>query len=386
MDRRHRRIKVSVVVPAHNEEGNIDLLLEEFAKTIRECEYPVEVVMVDDGSTDDTGRKISTGARRYRFVRKIHNRVRMGLTRALTRGFEAAHGEILVFYPADLQFHPRDIPRMITAIDNGADMICGKKVGKYGKWFVSKIYNMMTRLLFPRLKVTDMNSVKAFRSEIYRDLPTLREGWHRYIPVFAAAKGYMVREVPVTLNKRHSGQSKFSGKSRILKGLTDLIAVKFQLSVLGDPMHLFGKLSLYLFVIGFLVAAVAFYLRFGMHSGYRPLLYVVILFELSSLITFVMGIILETLVYLRDSLTESRQESKRLAEMVDKLSSAVDRLSRPSSQSGNDSKEGGRSGQRQKRRRPAPRHAQPQQRQHKQHEEIRPRPLPERSAEEQDGP
>jgi glycosyltransferase involved in cell wall biosynthesis len=385
MDRRHRRIKVSVVVPAHNEEGNIDLLLEEFAKTFRECEYPVEVVMVDDGSTDDTGRKISAGARRYRFVRKIHNRVRMGLTTALTKGFAAARGEILVFYPADLQFLPRDIPRMVTAIDNGADMICGKKVGKYGKWFVSRIYNVLTRLLFRNLKVTDMNSVKAFRREVYRDLPTLREGWHRYIPVFAASQGYMVREVPVTLSKRHSGQSKFSGRSRILKGLTDLIAVKFQLSVLGDPMHLFGKLSLYLFVIGFLVAAVAFYLRFAMHSGYRPLLYVVILFELSSLITFVMGIILETLVYLRDSLTESRQESKRLAETVDRLSAAVDHLSRPSSQGGNGSKEGGRPSQRQRRRRSSSRHAEPQQQQRQQTEEIKVRPLPDQPTEKQDG-
>ncbi len=386
MDRRQRRTKVSVVVPAHNEEGNIDLLLEEFAKTFRECEYPVEVVMVDDGSTDDTGRKILAGARRYRFVRRIHNRVRMGLTTALTKGFEAAHGEILIFYPADLQFHPRDIPRMVTAIDNGADMICGKKVGKYGKWFVSKIYNMLTRLLFPSLKVTDMNSVKAFRREVYHDLPTLREGWHRYIPVFAAAKGYMVREIPVTLNKRHSGQSKFSGRSRILKGLTDLIAVKFQLSVLGDPMHLFGKLSLYLFIIGFLVAAVAFYLRFGMHSGYRPLLYVVILFELSSLITFVMGIILETLVYLRDSLTESRQESKRLAETVERLSATMERRSRPSSQSGTGPKESGGPSQRQKRRRSAPRRGEQQHHQHKQPEEIKPRPLPEGPAEKQDGP
>ncbi|MCK4858190.1 MAG: glycosyltransferase family 2 protein [candidate division Zixibacteria bacterium] len=323
MFRRQRRIKVSVVVPAYNEEENIDKLLAEFDKTFRERRLPAEVIMVNDGSTDKTGEKIAAAIRRYRFVRQVRNRVRMGLTKALIKGFAAADGDILVFYPADLQFHPRDVPRMVTAIDNGADMICGRKVGRYGKRLVSLFYNCLTRLLFPRLKVSDMNSVKAFRREVYNDFPTLREGWHRYLAVFAVARGYLVREIPVTLYRRHSGKSKFSGKGRILKGLTDLIAIKFQVSVLGDPMHLFGKISLLLFLGGLIAAAIAFYYRFVLGEGYRPILYIIMLFGISGLITFVMGIILETLVYLRDSLTEVRDKNEQLAGEIDRLTNLI---------------------------------------------------------------
>ncbi len=316
MNGRHSNYtKVSIVIPAHNEEGNIDPLTEELAKVISSMKYGVEVVYVNDGSTDRTEQKMVEAVRRYRWARIVKNRVRLGLTSALTKGFAQAKGDILVFYPADLQFHPRDIPKMIESIDNGADMVCGKKQGHYGKWLVSGIYNMMTRMLFPKLKVSDMNSVKAFTREVYNEFPTMREGWHRYLAAFAATKDYVVREVPVTLQKRHSGKSKFAGKSRILKGLTDLIAVKFQVSVFGDPMHLFGRLALWFFFIGFLIGAGAVVLRFYPVPGVispRPLLYAVILFELAALVTFVMGIITEALVYLRDSLGEMRTQNQRL--------------------------------------------------------------------------
>jgi glycosyltransferase involved in cell wall biosynthesis len=319
--RYNRRIRVSVVVPAHNEEGNIEALMTEFDSTFRSSNLSAEVVLVNDGSTDKTELKMIDAIRRYPWVRMVKNRVRLGLTNALNKGFAAARGDILVFYPADLQFHPRDIPKMVEAIDNGADMVCGKKVGAYGKWLVSWFYNLMTRMLFPKLKVTDMNSVKAFTREVYHDLPTMREGWHRYLAAFAAAKDYNVREVPVTLHKRHSGKSKFRGSKRIIKGLTDLIAVKFQVSVFGDPMHLFGKWSLLFFLAGLIVGGVAFYERFALQHGYRPLLYAVIMLELSSLILFVMGIITEALVYLRDSLTEMKEQNHRLTEQVERLAS-----------------------------------------------------------------
>lgn len=319
MQDRHRRTKISVVVPAHNEEGNIDKLMEEFDNTFKESHLNAEVILIDDGSTDETGRKIANAARRYHFVRRMRNRTRMGLTATLSRGFAAARGDILVFYPADLQFHPHDIPRMVQGIENGADMICGKKVGAYGKWLVSKVYNLLTRLLFPKLKVSDLNSVKAFRREVYEDFPTMREGWHRYLAVFAVSKGYMVREIPVKLYQRLSGESKFAGRKRILKGLTDLIAVKFQISVLGDPMHIFGRYSLWFFVLAVLTAVVAFVLRFGFDFGYRPLLYAVILFGISSLLTFVVGIVIETLVYLRDSLQELKGATDQLSSRVSAL-------------------------------------------------------------------
>ncbi len=321
MNGRNKRTRVSIVVPAHNEEGNIEPLMTEFDNTLRNCNFQAEIILVNDGSTDKTENRMIEAMRRHHFVRLVRNRVRMGLTTALNKGFAAARGDILVFYPADLQFHPRDIPRMVDAIENGADMVCGKKIGAYGKRLVSWFYNLLTRILFPKLKVTDMNSVKAFTREVYESFPPMREGWHRYMAAFAASNDFIVREIPVNLSKRHSGKSKFRGSSRIIKGFTDLIAVKFQVSVFGDPMHLFGKWSLVFFSAGLAVAGVAFYLRFARHQGYRPLLYAVIMLELSSLILFVMGVITEALVYLRDSLQEMREQNKRLAQQLDHLSS-----------------------------------------------------------------
>jgi hypothetical protein len=262
-------------------------------------------------------------------------------------------------------------------------MICGKKVGKYSTWFVSKIYNILTRMLFPKLKVSDMNSVKAFRRDVYNDLPTLREGWHRYLPVFAVSRGYMVREIPVNLNKRHSGESKFKGKSRIFKGLTDLIAVKFQLSMLGDPMHAFGKYALFFFVLGILVAGAAFYLRFGLNYGYRPLLYAVILLELSALITLVMGIIVESMVYLRDSLSEVRDENKLLTEKVEKLVARVGKST--SSRGGGDDDSGSRHSKSPRHRKPSSRGSSSGRSSQESSDDIRPRPLTRSQTEESNG-
>ncbi len=113
--------------------------MTEFDNTFRNCNFQAEVIFVNDGSTDKTELKMVDAMRRYHYVRLVKNRVRMGLTTALNAGFAAARGDILVFYPADLQFHPRDIPRMVDAIENGADMVCGKKVGAYGKKMVSLV-------------------------------------------------------------------------------------------------------------------------------------------------------------------------------------------------------------------------------------------------------
>ncbi len=310
--RQNRRPRVSVVIPAHNEEGNIEPLLEELFKINPLLSYQMEVVFVNDGSTDRTEQKMYESMRRYSWVKVVRNRVRQGLTSALAKGFANARGDILVFWPADLQFQPKDIPRMVEAIENGADMVCGKKVGRYGKWMVSWIYNLMTRILFPKLKVTDMNSVKAFTREVYNEFPSLREGWHRYLAVFAAAKDFVVREVPVQLHKRHSGKSKFSSKSRIMKGFTDLIAVKFQVSVFGDPMNLFGKVSLLFFLLGLGFAAAWIVDHFVYPPGIRTWIYGFIFCELAALLTFVMGIITESLVYLRDALTDVRAQNQKI--------------------------------------------------------------------------
>jgi len=138
-----------------------------------------------------------------------------------------SRGGVLVFYPADLQYKPEDIPRLVAPILEGStDIVAGYKQGEYEKAFVSGVYNRLSRSLF-KVPVRDLNSVKAYRREVMEAIPA-RPDWHRYMIVVAAAQGFTVSEVPVPLYPRHAGKSKF-GIGRIPVGVIDMLAVWFEL-------------------------------------------------------------------------------------------------------------------------------------------------------------
>jgi glycosyltransferase involved in cell wall biosynthesis len=300
MQRTDERIKVSIVVPAYNEVENIAPLMEHFSNMFSESRLKGEVILVDDGSTDKTFLKAKECQEKYNFLKvAVHKRNR-GLTDALMTGFSKARGRIFVFWPADLQYLPEEIPRLIERIDDGYDVVCGWKRGSYGiKRFVSFVYNLLSRIVFG-VKVHDLNSVKAFRREIVEDVPWRRD-WHRYMVVMAADKGYKIGEVKVKLYPRLSGQSKF-GFFRIPIGFLDLLSVKFQLSFMKKPLLLFGFLGLILIFLGIITGGVAVYLRIAKNEGLRPLLYLVILLVLSGISFFALGFLAEAIVSLKDEI------------------------------------------------------------------------------------
>jgi glycosyltransferase involved in cell wall biosynthesis len=300
MQRTDERIKVSIVVPAYNEVENIAPLMEHFSNMFSESRLKGEVILVDDGSTDKTFLKAKECQEKYNFLKvAVHKRNR-GLTDALMTGFSKARGRIFVFWPADLQYLPEEIPRLIERIDDGYDVVCGWKRGSYGiKRFVSFVYNLLSRIVFG-VKVHDLNSVKAFRREIVEDVPWRRD-WHRYMVVMAADKGYKIGEVKVKLYPRLSGQSKF-GFFRIPIGFLDLLSVKFQLSFMKKPLLLFGFLGLILIFLGIITGGVAVYLRIAKNEGLRPLLYLVILLVLSGISFFALGFLAEAIVSLKEEI------------------------------------------------------------------------------------
>ena len=299
-------VDVSVVVPAFNEEGNIEPLAEQFATMFATAGFSGEVILVDDGSTDRTAEVGAACERRYPFWRVLRHRSNRGLTSALETGFAAARGNVFVFYPADLQYLPEDIPAMIARINEGYDVVTGWKQGSYGaKRLVSAVYNTLSRILFPG-GVHDLNSVKAFRREVVENL-TFRRDWHRYMVVMAAQAGYRIGEVKVQLHARHSGQSKFSGLSRIPIGLLDLLAVKFQLSFMKKPLLFFGSLGLVMLALAFGVGVVAVYLRWVLEAGYRPLLTLVMLLAVTGTMFFAMGFLGELLINLKEDISSLRR-------------------------------------------------------------------------------
>ncbi len=296
---------ISVIVPACNEEGNIEEFCRQFDEMFKRSQRQYELVYIDDGSTDGTWEKIEAARQKYGFVRAKRHPFNLGLTEALKTGFAAARGGIYVFYPADLQYKPADIPTLVEPIFQGADVTTGWKQGKYKKRFVSSVYNYLSRKIFG-LNVHDLNSVKAFRAEVIRDV-FLRKDWHRYLVVLAADQGYRVEEVKIPLYDRNWGKSKFS-VWRIPVGVLDMVAVKTQISFLKKPLLFFGLLGSIFFFFGFLVGLTALYFRFVLGDGFRPLLYLVILMVGFGLGLFILGFLAEGLAALKEELGAVRKK------------------------------------------------------------------------------
>jgi glycosyltransferase involved in cell wall biosynthesis len=300
-----RDIDVSVLVPAKDEAENLPLFMEQCAVTFAAAAHTYEVVVIDDGSIDHTWRVLQELAQQYSFLRIERHRARRGIAEALRTGYLAARGGILVFYPADLQFKPEDIPRLAAPILAGdADMVTGFKEGKYEKAFVSKIYNGLSRTLF-HVPVKDLNSVKAYRREIMEVLP-IRPDWHRYMIVIAAQQGFSVTEIPVPLYPRHAGVSKF-GIGRIPVGVLDMLSVWFELRFARKPLLLFGMVGAALFALGVLTGIVAIAIRIFAGVGFRPLINLVEVCVIVGSVFLVGGLLGEMIAGLRAEMREIRR-------------------------------------------------------------------------------
>ncbi len=301
-------VEVTVVLPAHNEEGNVLPLMDQFGELARKARFTIEVVLVDDGSTDQTLPRAVEAQQKHRFLRIIALPYRRGLTEALRAGFSVARGQIVVFYPADRQFHPADIPRMVEKVRSGYDLVTGRKIGFYNKKFVSSFYNRLSRWLFPSIKVSDLNSVKAFRRELV-DVFDYRHDWHRFWVAIVAEAGYRIGEVDVTLYQRGAGRSKF-GIWRIPGGVLDLVAVKFQYHTMKRPLWYFGMTGIALLAASFLLGGVAIYQRFVEGHGYRPLVYLVMSLGMAGVVFFAIGFLAEAVAGVRQQLEQLKPSPK----------------------------------------------------------------------------
>ena len=296
-------VDVSLLVPAKDEAENLPEFLKQCAESLQGARFSFEVVVVNDGSRDDSAAVLERLQQQYPFLQVVTHRRQRGIADALHNAGLHARGAIFVFYPADLQYHPRDIPTLVHPIlDGEADIVTGTKQGKYEKAFVSRIYNGLCRFLFG-LEVTDLNSVKAYLREIQIGQP-LRPDWHRYLVVVAAADGYRLTSRPVPLYPRVAGISKFTWR-RIPVGVFDLVSVWFLLKFGRKPMLFFGVLGGILFLIGLTAGVVALVLRFGYGIGFRPLLNLVETMVITGVVLFGFGFLGEMVAGMREEMRES---------------------------------------------------------------------------------
>ncbi len=303
-------LDVSVLVPAKDEAANLPEFLQLCADALGPAGFSFEVVVVDDGSRDETPRVLRDLRAAYPFLQVVTHRRQRGIADALRSAGDVARGDIFVFYPADLQYLPQDIPALVRPILEGrADIVTGTKQGKYDKAFVSGVYNRLCRALFG-VQVADLNSVKAYRREVVADVP-LRPDWHRFMVVIAAADGFRLTSHPVPLHPRKAGVSKFTWK-RIPVGVLDLLSVWFQLRFGRKPMLFFGVIGAALFAFGLLAGIAALVLRFGFGIGFRPFLNLVETMVISGIALFGFGFVGELIAGLRE---ENREVARSLARL-----------------------------------------------------------------------
>ena len=304
------RRNFAIIIPALNEVENVPDLVREFGALFKRYDLSGDIVLVDDGSTDATAaRARELGSRHWKVVSHRRN---FGKTEALLTGAEHTDAEFLILYDADLQHAPEEVVRYLAKLEEGWDIVTGRKVGSYEKKKVSGIYNRLNRWLF-KVPVSDLNSMKGFRREILNEI-SLRHDWHRFFVVLAYAEGFSVTELDITLHPRRHGVAKYSGRSRILVGFLDLVSVGFFLLFSRKPMILFGMTGLILAALGFLVGIFAVVWRtFELWSpiGYRPFLTLVMMLEVLGFLFIGFGFVAELVAQQQAELDYLKRQLRR---------------------------------------------------------------------------
>ena len=272
---------ISVVIPVFNERDSLPALYAEIAGVARAEQLDLEVVFVDDGSTDGSWQVIAELAREHEAVHGLRFRRNFGKAAALSAGFHAAHGDIILTLDADLQDDPAEIPRFLallneTKSDQRFDVISGWKRVRHDPWhkvWPSRVFNQMVSFL-TGVRLHDHNcGMKCYRAEVFREVRLYGE-LHRFIPVLAAARGFRVGEIEINHRPRRFGHSKY-GVRRFVKGFLDLLTVKFLTGFGQRPQHLLGSLGLISFLFGNLALlwlAITWVIRLWYpNSKYEPL-------------------------------------------------------------------------------------------------------------------
>jgi glycosyltransferase involved in cell wall biosynthesis len=292
-------VDLSVVVPVQDEEDNVRELHKRLSESFSSLGLTAEIIFVDDGSTDNTLQRLEELFEADDHVRVISFRRNFGKTAALLAGFEDARGRFVVTMDGDLQDDPSELPRFLSALEDGKDLVSGWKRVRHdpaSKTMPSRFFNAIVRLA-TGIPLHDFNcGFKAYRREVVDDLKLYGE-LHRFIPVLAYWKGYRIGELEVQHHPRRFGRSKF-GAGRMLKGLLDFLTVLFLTRYMQRPLQLFGVLGLILWILGglgFLYLLLLKILGQSIFQTHGPLLYLSGIFILSGILLFMMGLVGEML-------------------------------------------------------------------------------------------
>ncbi|HTI13837.1 MAG TPA: glycosyltransferase family 2 protein [Dictyobacter sp.] len=276
-----RKVDISIVIPAMNEQESLPILYERIAAQLQQLGKKFEIIFIDDGSTDNTFGVMKKLHLEYPdIVRVVRFRRNYGKTPALVAGFSRSQGEVVFTMDADLQDDPQEIPRYLEKLDEGYDLVTGWKFPRLdpiSKTFPSRIFNGLVNKM-TGVQLHDINcGFKAYRHEVIEDeYLKLYGDFHRFVPVIAETRGFRVAEIKVKHHPRQFGSSKF-GARRFAQGFIDLINIVFLKTYLRRPLRLFAALGFWSFILGFIVDVIVVLRRFFfMHEPIheQPLLFV----------------------------------------------------------------------------------------------------------------
>jgi glycosyltransferase involved in cell wall biosynthesis len=237
--------KLSIVIPLRDEQPCLAELHAEIDAALRTNGLNAEIVFVDDGSADDSWTVIRDLVAKDNRVRGVRFRRNFGKAAALSAGFQAAHGTIVLTMDADLQDDPAEIPAFLEKLNTDVDVVSGWKKKRLDPWhkvYPSRVFNWLVGMM-TGVWLHDHNcGMKIYRAEALREVRLYGE-LHRFIPVQAAARGFRIAEVPINHRPRRHGRSKY-GIKRFIKGFLDLMTVKFLTDFRRRPQHVLGSLGL----------------------------------------------------------------------------------------------------------------------------------------------
>jgi glycosyltransferase involved in cell wall biosynthesis len=266
---------ISIIIPAYNEEDNIDPIYRELKSELTKIGYSYEILFIDDGSTDQTFQKMKSIQLNDGSVRVIKFRKNFGQSAALHAGFDYASGTIIITMDSDLQNDPRDIPALIEKMEHeDFDVVCGWRYNRQDPFFkkiFSKMANSLRKFLTKETIHDSGCTLRSYKRECVEDLELYGE-LHRYIPAILQWKGYRVGEIKVNHRERTYGSSKYTWK-RLIKGFLDLIVIAFWQKYSVRPMHIFGGFGFILVIIGFFISLYLIFERLFLNMGLteRPL-------------------------------------------------------------------------------------------------------------------
>ena len=294
---------LSFVIPAKNEQESVPILYDELIEVVENITKDIEVIFIDDGSTDNTFENLKKIHNKDPRVKIIRLRGNFGKSTALQAGFNIAKSDIIFTLDADLQDNPKEIPAFLEKLNQGYDLVSGWKKKRHDpitKVLPSRIINSAARFI-TGVKIHDINcGFKVYRKVVVESLNLYGE-LYRFIPIFAAKENFQVGEIVVEHRARRFGKTKF-GWGRGVKGILDLLTVVFLTGYLRRPGHFFGSLGLLSFFIGFTIGLYITYLRVttGTIQFRQPLLFL-------GMLLMIIGIQLISTGLLAEMITFSKQ-------------------------------------------------------------------------------